>query len=265
MPILFGQIGWDTDAEHFFPGEKSNDGHTMVRCQLFSGRDNTQPHTPARAQGTRMLCHLGDGVFRVPKKNTLCYIAVPDGATGAAGAGCIIATVSVGPEVNRNIASGDLVLSAPGGGQAQIVIKPNGVIQLNTTHNNLPAGEGGKNCILEFGPTGIAWASEVVGSWQHDKNGFRIKDTNSGTRIEMGSMSMFGVPPGVASALSGFFMVTAPQSKLKSANVYLGSGPDYNTAVMAPTSGLQLPPSPVPITTGTTYQSRSVWINKPAS
>lgn len=244
MAILLGQIGWDTDADHFFPGEKTNSGLTLVRCQLFAGRDTTQQHTPDRAQGRKLTCQLSDGVFRVPKKNTRCYIAIPDGMDNVAGAGVIIATVSSGPEVNRNINPGDLVLSAPGGGQAQITIKQNGTINLYTTHNNLPVSEGGIACQFEITAgtenkkCGIAYDSPI-GTWTHTDFGFKITDKASGAKIGMGSMNLPGLPSAVTAALSSYFIVQAAQQKLHGSNIVLGSGPSYGYALHAPSSKLE--------------------------
>lgn len=87
-----GSIGYDDEDTHFDLGTTSNDGYTLVKVQLFKGRDVTQPLNPKRAQGTKLLCHINAGQ-RIPPKDTRCYIAIPPGMEQTPGAGFIVGTV----------------------------------------------------------------------------------------------------------------------------------------------------------------------------
>lgn len=96
--ILMGSIGWEDEDEYFFLGTDSNDGHTLVRVQLFEGRDITaEPLNPNRAQGHKLICHLSGGLFHIPKKDTRVFVAVPDGMDHVPGAGVIFATIEKSP------------------------------------------------------------------------------------------------------------------------------------------------------------------------
>lgn len=91
--IMHGSIGWEDDDAVTAPGTGDNDGHTMVKVQLFEGRDITKPLNPDRAQGHKILCHLSGGMFRLPKKDTRVVIAVPNGLEHVSGAGVIFASI----------------------------------------------------------------------------------------------------------------------------------------------------------------------------
>lgn len=93
--IEIGSIGWegDDDDSFFDMGDESNDGHTLIKVQLFRGRDHTKPLNPNRAQGHKIVCHIPAGLFRIPPKDTRCYVAIPSGMETVPGAGIIIATV----------------------------------------------------------------------------------------------------------------------------------------------------------------------------
>lgn len=97
VELAVGSIGWEGEDEHFFLGTADNDGHTLVRVQLFSGRDISAPLNPTRAQGTKLLCHIMGGLFRIPKKDTRVYVLVPSGMEATPGAGLIIGTVEPSP------------------------------------------------------------------------------------------------------------------------------------------------------------------------
>lgn len=97
IQIHRGSIGWEDEDEWFFIGDGTNDGFTFIRVQLFTGRDVTTPLNPNRAQGTKILCHLGGGMFRIPKKDTPCYVALEAGHDQCVVQGVIIATIEKSP------------------------------------------------------------------------------------------------------------------------------------------------------------------------
>ena len=91
--IEIGSIGWEDDDSHYDMGSAGNDGYTLVKVQLFRGRDFTKPLTD-RAQGVRILCHINSMYgARIPDKDTRCYVAIPQGMDNVPGAGVIIGTV----------------------------------------------------------------------------------------------------------------------------------------------------------------------------
>lgn len=92
--IMQGSIGWEDEEEYAFLGTDENDGHTLVRVQLFEGRDHTKPLNPKRAQGHKIICHLSGLLgHRVPPKDTRCMVACAPGMDNVPGGGIIIATV----------------------------------------------------------------------------------------------------------------------------------------------------------------------------
>lgn len=95
--ILMGSIGWEDEDDYSFLGSEENDGHTLVRVQLFEGRDHTKTLNPDRAQGQRIICHLSGGMFRIPPKDTRVLVAIPNGMDHVVGAGLIIASYERSP------------------------------------------------------------------------------------------------------------------------------------------------------------------------
>lgn len=99
--IEIGTVGWEDEDLYYDKGtdEEGNGGYTLVRVQLFRGRDITKPLKPEIGQGHRLLCKISSGIFRIPKKGTLCYVAIPMGMEKKPGAGCIIACVEKNPTI----------------------------------------------------------------------------------------------------------------------------------------------------------------------
>jgi len=96
--IVTGTVGWEGDAEFVDFGTDENKGYTFVKVQLFDGmRDTTKPLTPELGQGTKIICHLSGSLFRIPKKGTRVFVAIPDGMENVTGAGVIFATIEKSP------------------------------------------------------------------------------------------------------------------------------------------------------------------------
>lgn len=100
--VMMGSIGWEGEDDYVFFGTGDDDGYTLVRVQLFEGRDVTKPINPKRAQGTKIICHLSGGLFRCPKKDTRVYVICPKGMDNVPGAGVIVATVEKSPTSQFN-------------------------------------------------------------------------------------------------------------------------------------------------------------------
>lgn len=225
--VLLGQSGWDDTDEVFFPGSFEDDGHTLVRCQLYSGRDITKDHTPDRAQGTKLVCKVSDNV-KIPPKGTTVYILVPHGMEGVEGAGVIVATVSVGAELRRNLSEGDMAFQ-PSEGQAGIIAKKDGSITLHTTDSNTPEGN---SIFLRITKNALQFASPW-GRLVFDKSGFHCV-TKSGARMDMGGINIPGLPGAISDAFSSYVTVAAATVRVNGGSVFLGTGSVYNPALWAP-------------------------------
>lgn len=93
--IEWASIGWDSDDDesYYDLGTADNDGYTLVKVQLYKGRDDSKPLLKdGRAHGTKMVCHLNSSLQRIPPRNTRCMIAIPAGLETNPAAGMIIAT-----------------------------------------------------------------------------------------------------------------------------------------------------------------------------
>ncbi len=101
--IFHGQVGWLGEDKYYDIGDESNDGHTLVRVQLYSGRDTTEPLIPHRAQGMKIVCQLSGQLYRIPPVGTRVIVAAPYGLDGA-GNGVIIATQELSPNATNSVA-----------------------------------------------------------------------------------------------------------------------------------------------------------------
>ena len=94
--LLFepGTVGWDAVDAHF----DSEDGVTLVRVTLVRGRHPSTPLTPEVAQGHQVLCRIGGGLFRIPKKGTSVMVGFPTAFAGHPAAGVIVCTTEASPD-----------------------------------------------------------------------------------------------------------------------------------------------------------------------
>lgn len=100
--IVMGTVGWEGESDYFFLGTEENDGYTLVRVQLYEGRDKTKSLNPQRAQGHKIICQISSGLFRIPKPDTRVYVAIPRGMDHVPGAGVIFAAVEKSPPTQFN-------------------------------------------------------------------------------------------------------------------------------------------------------------------
>ncbi len=162
--IEIGSIGWEDDDGHFDLGDKTNDGFTLVKVQLFRGRDVTQPLNPKRAQGIRLTCHI-DGGRRIPPKDTRCYVVVPPGMEDVPGAGLIVGTVE--KTLDGRLDGDRAVLDY---GDQHVVIKGKSVTIQGNDGSFVGAGEprsGGAAGVAIQGPdgSGLTLQDGVVGMY----------------------------------------------------------------------------------------------------
>lgn len=256
--VQIGTVGWERREEHTDLGTVDNDGLTFVCVTLYAGKTPGEAVTKGVAQGHEILCHLADGIFRIPKKGAKCWVVIPAGMEQLDGAGLIVGTASPGSEIRRNVKPGDTFIGATGGGEAGIVIKADGSVVIFTRDDNTPTG---KLVAWKLAPTGQTF-SAPIGSYAHDATGWHVK-TKAGPRIDMGGMALPGVPSSITDLLGTYMTFTGGKIKVGGAIVKLGVGPTYGTALQAPASALAPVPGPQPVLTGATSQSCSVLVTTP--
>jgi len=95
--IELGTVGWENTLEwvEFGQGDPVDSGKTLIRVQLFRGRDKTQPLAQGIGQGHQILAQLNTlSGMRIPPKGMLVWVAFPAEMDLTPGAGVIIAGAS---------------------------------------------------------------------------------------------------------------------------------------------------------------------------
>ena len=254
--IMMGSVGWEDTDEYYFLGDGDNDGHTLVRVQLFEGRDITKPINPARAQGHKIICMLSSlNGLRIPPKDSRVFIACERGKEHVPGAGVIFAAVEKTPSRAGNIKPDETVIVGPDGSEGRVVIKKDGSVTMMTSAGNT---KGGKSVVLSVTPDGFKFGC-AYGSIVLDATGFHVK-TKAGPRIDMGAVNIPGLPSEIAGAVTGYCKISAPVIRNHAGIVYLGAGPTYNDVCGAPAAAYT---TPAPVTSGPTFQSASVKFSIP--
>lgn len=265
--VFVGQAGWDDEDVVAFPGTMEDDGHTLVRCQLFSGRDVSKEHTPDRAQGTKLVCHIADHVG-VPVKGASVYMVFPHGMEGVAGAALIVGVVTPGPERKTNLTPGDKTISCVSG-PARVRLKQDGSVTLFCTDDGT---DDGKPIFLRISKKGLEFGSPF-GNLKYNSSGFHVS-TAAGPALDMGGIDLSSVPgigalpPAVINALTGYITFTAPNFNAECSNVVLGSGATSYPVMYCPLDNFPspnpgcVPPSAIPGTTAQMFQAQNVWIMK---
>jgi len=95
-----GIIGWDGEDDVADVGDETNGGVTLIRVQLFRGKDATSDVKPNVAQGHKILARMnGWPLWAIPPKGLQCYVMFPSGFETAPGAGVIAALPGANPFV----------------------------------------------------------------------------------------------------------------------------------------------------------------------
>lgn len=235
--ILMGSVGWEDEDDYYFLGTAANDGHTLIRVQLFEGRDHTKPLNPNRAQGHKIVCHLSGGLFRIPKKDTRVFVACPRGMENVPGAGVIFATVERNP--TTQFAADRAVMDF--GPDVHVVIKGKSVTMQDPAFRFVSVGtprSGGTAGVQVHLPdgTGAAWQDGAYACFvrsemlmQMKPDGFEVWQGTGGT----GTFLKMG---------GGEFWTYGPVNKVQGAGVYLGKAPTAaNTLLWGPTGIAGLP------------------------
>lgn len=233
-----GIVGWD-DAEDWFElGDETNGGLTVVRVQLFKGRDPTTPPKPRVAQGHRVLVALGDGFFRIPPKGSECIVAFPGGDVQTPGAGILLATI---PRPRERTVYGHLedeeaclhAGSADGSNPARVVTKKDGAIVLMTEADD------GQTIYLRVAKDALRFVAPW-GTLRFDATGFHVK-TQWEARLDLGGAG--GLPGG----LTSYATLAASTVKLDGVALLGPSGSNYESVACLPFAGFPPLGGPVPL------------------
>lgn len=91
-----GTIGWQDDDVLSDIGTGENSGYTLIKVQLYRGRDNSKPIKdldPTVGHGHKILCQMASNIGRIPPKGVRCFVAYPSGFEDAVNIGLIIGTI----------------------------------------------------------------------------------------------------------------------------------------------------------------------------
>lgn len=178
---------------------------------------------------------------------------------------CIAARDQRSQQLAGNLNPGETVMyagGATGASQGRVLIKADGSVTLFTTDSNTATGN---PVALRISPTGGLEFTSQWGSMVFDQTGFHVR-TQAGPRLDMGGISLPGVPAAVTGAFAGYAKLTAPTVAIEGANVVLGMGPILGQAVWL-NSNLAIGGGPVPLGSvdlalSAVMGSNTVWISQ---
>jgi hypothetical protein len=237
--IEIGVVGWSDEDEWYEKGAEDNDGHTLVRVQLYRGKPGGESPKTGEAHGHRILCHIADHIFRIPAKGTRCYVAIPHGfETIPPGAAIIVACLRKTPVTQFE--EDRVVMDF--GPDNHVIIKGKSVAlsDHNAPANSLSVGTprtGGPAGVLINLPdgTGAVWQPGVVGIF-----------ATASTLISM-TDSKFEVWQSAGSVLQmtgGNFTSIGAVNKMQGAGCYIGKAPTPANPVLWGFSGVMGVASP---------------------
>ena len=178
---------------------------------------------------------------------------------------CVSSRDIRGQQLTGNLNPGETCVYASGTtgtAQGRVVIKADGSVTLFTTDSNTAAGN---PVALRISPTGGLEFTSQWGSLVLDQTGFHVK-TQAGPRLDMGGISLPGVPPAVTGAFTGYAKLTAPTVGIEGANVVLGMGPIIGQAMWLNSNlaigGGPLPIGQVDIALSALMGSNTVWVSQ---
>ncbi len=170
-----------------------------------------------------------------------------------------------GLETYGNLKDGETCVYAPGAdgnSQGRVIIKADGSVSLYTTDSNTSAGN---MVCLRISPTGGLEFTSQWGSMVFDQTGFHVR-TQAGPRLDMGGISLPGVPEAVTGAFAGYAKLTAPTVAIEGANTVLGMGPILGQAMwlnpLLSVNGGPLPVGNTDIALNALMGSNTVWISQ---
>lgn len=170
-----------------------------------------------------------------------------------------------GLDIYGNLADGETCVYGPGedgNSQGRVLIKSDGSVTLYTTDSNT---KNGNTVALRISPTGGLEFTSQWGSLVLDETGFHVK-TQAGPRLDMGGISLPGVPPAVTGAFAGYAKLTAPTVALEGSNCVIGMGPIIGQAMWLNSNlainGGPLPLGNVDMSLNAFMGSNTVWISQ---
>lgn len=235
--VEMGTVGWDDEDQWYEKGGDENDGHTLVRVQLYRGKPETERVKAGVARGHKILCVTSDTIHRIPKKGTRCYVIIPKGFEDAPGAGVIVACVSKNP--TTQFEEDRVVLDY--GEDVHVVIKGKSVALSDhlSPSNSISVGTprtGGPPGVLIHLPdgTGAVWQPGAIGIY-----------ATQACLMQM-TPSKFEVWQGGGSFLQldgANFTSYGAVNKMQGAGCYVGKAPTALNPALWGTSGLAGLPS----------------------
>lgn len=170
-----------------------------------------------------------------------------------------------GQMLSGNLGPGETIIYAGGKlgtSQGRLLMKDDGSVTLFTTDSNTATGN---PVAFRISPTGGLEFTSQWGSMVLDQTGFHVK-TKAGPRLDMGGITIPGVPSAVTGAFTGYANLTAPSVQLAGANVTLGMGPILNQAVAGFPSllvgGGPAPLSLADLSASALFASNTVWVSQ---
>ena len=149
----------------------------------------------------------------------------------------VFASRDVASQANYgNLKAGEATVYAcgpDGTGQARMMCKADGSVNLYTTDDNTA---GGKGVYFQVSPQGF-FMMAPWGKFVFDATGFHMK-TASGASFDLGALAL----PGPLSSLGTFARITAATVTLDSAGIMLGPPGVYFPAAYGPLAGMPVPP-----------------------
>jgi len=173
MVAELGRVGWDGEDDHADLGTTANDGTTLVKVQLYRGKDPLEELKEGAAQGYKLRARLsGWPIWAVPPKGTEVMLLFPGGFATTPGAGVIVAC----PGHNPNNQFSKTCLKIDAGPDQHLILKGKSVCL--TMHS--PTGSG---------PEPFVSISEDGGIQAVDADG-------NGWVIQNGEVSLFAADGG---------------------------------------------------------------------
>lgn len=252
--VEMGTVGWDDGTDDLDQGSTGNDGNTLIKVQLFRGKDPATPPKPGVAQGIKLLCQISSmfGIYWIPPAGTRVLVAIPAGMSQTQGAALIIAAYQTSPtaqfvpgRVMWDVGSSTHVLIKAESVTAQSYASPAQYIGVGQP---MAGGAPGIYLVDETG-SGITVQSGVIGTFassggdakvliQVTASGLDVMNKPGNSQFKMDSSgnfvflgNQFQVPCGggffgvnaIAANFAGIFTVLSPTTAVPSAHWLIGA------------------------------------------
>jgi hypothetical protein len=131
LGLEIGTVGWEDDQGSVSDLDTTaQDGTTLVKVQLFRGRQNAKAVKPGVAQGIKILAQLSGPLWTVPARGQRVFVAIPNGMESTPGVGVIVAMPGPAPTTQYGTSKTKMDL----GPDQDLVIKARSITL--TTYNN---------------------------------------------------------------------------------------------------------------------------------